>query len=52
MDQWIPGCCGMETVFKSRSGIRMLWCWNPGQGRHAYLNVDTDIIIPAEWLKK
>lgn len=44
-DQWIPACGGTEVPFVSRSGIRMLWCWNPGTGQHAYLNCDTDIVM-------
>jgi hypothetical protein len=45
MNNWIPACCGTETPFVSRSGIRMLYCWNPATGQHAYLNCDTDIIM-------
>ena len=45
-DIWIPACGGYETVFMSRSGVRLLYCFNPQKIRHAYLNVDTDIIIP------
>jgi hypothetical protein len=47
-DQWIAACGGTEEVFKSRSGIRMLYCFQPSSGRHAYLNVDTDIIMTDE----
>jgi hypothetical protein len=47
LDRWVPACGGTETVFKSRSGIRMLYCWNPKQG-HAYLNVDTDTIMTPQ----
>jgi hypothetical protein len=48
MNNWIPACCGTETPFVSRSGIRMLYCWNPATGQHAYLNLDTDIIMTDE----
>lgn len=44
-DRWIPACGGTETPFKSRSGITLLYCYNPGTGQHAYLNVDSDIIL-------
>lgn len=44
LDRWVPACGGTETVFTSRSGIRMLYCWNPLRG-HAYLNVDTDMVM-------
>lgn len=44
LDRWVPACGGDEKPFKSRSGIRMLYCWHPVHG-HAYLNVDTDTIM-------
>ena len=42
---WIPACGGTETPFRSRSGITLLYCWQPSTGRHAYLNCSTDIIL-------
>jgi hypothetical protein len=48
MDNWIPACGGAETPFVSRSGVRMLYCWNPGTGCHAYLNCGTDMIMTDE----
>lgn len=47
-DKWVPANGGTETPFKSRSGIRMLYCYNPALGRHEYLNVDTDTIMTDE----
>lgn len=47
-DEWVPACGGTERAFTSRSGINLLYCWNPGQNRHAYLNLDTDIILTDE----
>lgn len=47
-DRWVPANGGTETVFTSRSGIRLLYCWNPAQRKHAYLNVDTDMILTEE----
>jgi len=44
-NRWVPACGGTETPFKSRSGITLLYCWNPATNQHAYLNVDTDIIL-------
>ena len=41
---WIPACGGTETPFTIR-GVRVLYCWNPVTGKHAYLNVDSDIIM-------
>jgi hypothetical protein len=48
VDEWLPACGGMEKPFISRSGIRLLYCWNPASGKHAYLNCDTDIILTDE----
>lgn len=45
---WVPACGGTEVPFTSRSGIRMLYCWHTGTKEHAYLNVDTDIIMTNE----
>ncbi len=44
-DRWIPACGGTETPFKSRSGKVLQYCWNPGTGAHAYLDVGTDMIL-------
>jgi hypothetical protein len=45
---WFPACQGTETPFTSRSGLRLLYCWQPSTGKHAYLNCDTDIILTDE----
>lgn len=45
---WFPACGGSEVPFRSRSGLRLLYCWQPSSGRHAYLNLDTDIILTDE----
>lgn len=45
---WIPACGGTETPFTSRLGIRLLYCYQPTTGRHAYLNMDTDFILSDE----
>jgi hypothetical protein len=42
---WVPACGGTETPFKTRTGLRLLYCWQPRSGRHAYLNLDTDLIL-------
>lgn len=47
-DNWIPACGGTETPFVSRSGVRLLYVWQPSTGRHAYLNMDTDMILSDE----
>lgn len=45
---WYPACGGTEQVFTSRSGHRLLYCWQPSTGRHAYINVETDIILSED----
>jgi hypothetical protein len=45
---WIPACGGTEEPFTTRSGRRLLYCWQPSTGRHAYLDVATDIILSDE----
>jgi hypothetical protein len=47
-DDWIPANGGTETPFVSRSGARLLYCWQPSTGRHAYLNCDNDCIMSDE----
>jgi hypothetical protein len=47
-DRWVPASGGWETPFKSRSGRRLLYCYNPAQGKHAYLDVDNDVILTNE----
>ena len=42
---WYPACGGTEEVFTSRSGVRLLYCYQPSSGCHRYLNVDTDMIL-------
>jgi len=45
---WIPACGGTETEFRSRGGHRLLYCWQPSSGRHAYVNLDTDVVLTDE----
>lgn len=42
---WEPACGGTETPFRSRSGKRMQYMWQPATGRHAYLDVDADVLM-------
>lgn len=44
-DRWVPACQGTEKPFVSRSGTRMLYCYNFKQQRHEYLNCNTDVIM-------
>ena len=42
---WVPACGGTETPFTTRTGFRLLYCWQPSSGRHAYINCATDIVL-------
>ena len=45
---WLPACGGTEVPFVTRERRRLLYCWQPSTGRHAYLDCDTDIILDDE----
>lgn len=42
---WYPANGGTEPVFTARSGRRLQYCYQPTTGRHAYYDVDNDIIL-------
>lgn len=42
---WYPANNGTEAPFTSRSGKRLLYCWQPSTGKHAYLDLGSDIIL-------
>lgn len=44
-DRWVPANGGYETECRYRSGRRLLYCYNFAQGKHAYLDLDRDIIL-------
>jgi len=44
-ENWVIANGGTETPFKSRSGATLLYMWETNSGRHAYLNVDTDMFL-------
>ena len=45
---WIPACGGTETPFTTRTGLRLLYVYQPSTGNHAYLNCETDILLTDE----
>lgn len=45
---WFPACGGTEIPFTSRSGKRLLYVWQPSTGNHAYLDLDSDIVLSDE----
>lgn len=47
-DRWVPANGGTETPFNSRSGKRLLYCFNPGLQKHAYVDCATDIVLSDE----
>lgn len=44
-DIWLPASNGTETPFNSRSGLRLLYCYNPYLQKHAYLDCSSDVIL-------
>jgi hypothetical protein len=42
---WLPACGGTEVPFVTRTGRRLLYCWQPSTGRHAYLDCGTDMLL-------
>lgn len=44
-DCWVPANGGLEQPEMDRKGRRLLWCYNPKQQRHAYIDLDTDMEV-------
>ena len=44
-DRWVPANGGYETALTYRTGRRLLYCFNFAQERHAYLDLDRDIVL-------
>jgi hypothetical protein len=42
--RWVTACGGTEQPM-TVNGVRVLYVWNTGTHKHAYLNLDTDIIM-------
>lgn len=45
---WIPACGRTEVPTTYRTGRRLLYCFQPSTGRHAYLDCETDLILTDE----
>jgi hypothetical protein len=45
---WIPACGETEVPFTTRTGRKLLYCYQPSSGRHAYLDLGTDLILSDE----
>jgi len=46
--EWYPANGGTEEPFNTRTGRRLLYCWQPSTGRHAYLDMGSDMILSDE----
>ena len=47
-DCWVAAGGGREVEMTDRMGRRVLYCYNFATGRHAYLNLDNDMIMTDE----
>lgn len=45
---WTPACGGTEVPFTTRTGRRLLYCYQARTGNHAYLDCNTDLILSDE----
>jgi hypothetical protein len=48
LNEWVPACGGTEVPFRARSGATLLYCFNPDVGKHAYICLETDMILDDE----
>ena len=44
-DRWVVACGGTEQPFTNRNARRMVYVFNPATGRHAYLDLGSDIVF-------
>ena len=42
---WYPACGGTEVPFTTRTGHRLWYMWQPSTGKHAYLDLDSDMFV-------
>ena len=45
---WTPASGGTEKPFLTRSGVRLLYCYQERTGKKAYLDCGTDIFLTIE----
>ncbi len=45
---WVPASGGTEQPFWTRTGRRLQYVYQPRTGRHAYLDLGTDVILTDE----
>lgn len=46
-DRWVPANNGHEIPYVV-NGVKVLYCWNFKQKKHAYLNMSSDMIMEDE----
>lgn len=46
--EWVPASNRTETPFWTRTGRRLLYVYQSRTGRHAYLDVQTDLVLTDE----
>lgn len=44
-DDWIPAAGGKEEPFTTKDGRKLQYMWNPSTREHAYLDLNTDILL-------
>lgn len=50
LDNWIPAAGGTEVPFYTRTHHKVLYCYNPAERRHAYLDLGSDLVIDDDSL--
>ncbi len=45
VDTWVPANGGSEEPFFTRYGQKLLYCYNPKLGKHAYVDAKTDLVL-------
>lgn len=48
-DKWVPACGGLEVPMIDRNRRRVLYVYNPRHRQHRYIDLGTDIILPADY---
>jgi len=49
-NRWVPGCGGREVEYLNKSGVRVLYVFNPATQQHGWLNLDSDIVFSTSEL--
>jgi len=48
LDVWVPACGGTEQPFRTRTGKRLLYCFNFKQNRSAYVDLDNGVVLDCK----